>query len=273
MQNDESIWACIGARSDLFCSFKHKVKTPPVIFCSNENNLTGICTRVTCPLANSQYATVKEDPATGKLYLFTKTPERYFTPLRLWEKKELSPSLGESLKMIDEELLHWPKHVINRVKARLVRIRQVRSRARRLAIREETEMLVPIKMKTVRREKAREGYALQAANIEKSVAEELIDRLKNGMFLNYPLINPEQLNVDQQSISEGEESLEDWELESEMDMEDQLGSMFVEDDQSEDEGEEETVEKETVKQKVSAVKSKKRKVVEYESDSDAKEYA
>lgn len=97
MNSDDVIWQIINNKH---CCFK--VKTETQKFCTNEYNLTGLCNKLSCPLSNSNYATVVENK--GQLYLCMKTAERQYTPNKLWEKIKLSNNYEEAFKTIEEKL-------------------------------------------------------------------------------------------------------------------------------------------------------------------------
>ncbi|KAM0343672.1 hypothetical protein ACHAPU_008263 [Fusarium lateritium] len=182
--SDEIIWQIVG---QTFCSLRIKTDKGQN-FCRSSYSLTGLCNRSSCPLANSKYATIREEK--GIIYLFMKTPERAHLPSKLWEKRKLSKNYAQALQQIDELLIYWPKYMIHKCKQRLTRLTQVQTRMRRIAAEEERlgEKLVPKMAPKIRhREQARERKAEAAAKLERTIERELVERLRQGAYGDQPL--------------------------------------------------------------------------------------
>lgn len=192
---DSLIWDTLSISN---CCFK--IKTPTILLCRDPHNVNGICSRKSCPLANSQYSTVILKD--GKITLYTKTAERAHMPSKLWDKVDLPEDFAEAEKIIDYELMYWDKWMIDKVKERFIRLTEVLENQRRIRMEENTVRVVPIKMKLERRNLSRETRALNVAHIQLSVKEELKRKLKAGEY-------GEIYNIQQEEFEDVAEEIEE----------------------------------------------------------------
>ncbi|OUS42019.1 Mak16 MAK16-like protein [Ostreococcus tauri] len=193
MQSDEVVWQIIN---HAHCSYRSRTSEQQN-FCRNKYNVTGLCNRSSCPLANSQYATVLEEE--GKLYLATKTVERAHKPARLWDRVQLSADYALALEQISCTLQHWqvnifelephdpkafptrPKFLVHKNKQRLTKLVQYLIRSRRLNKSSRSELLT-MPRREIKLDKRKEAKAEKAARLQTSIEKQLLERLSQGTY-------------------------------------------------------------------------------------------
>ncbi|GLB10012.1 hypothetical protein AtubIFM57258_005951 [Aspergillus tubingensis] len=250
MSSDEIVWQVINQQ---FCAYKLKT-TKNQNFCRNEYNVSGLCNRQSCPLANSRYATIRSDPETGAMYLYMKTVERAHMPSKWWERIRLSSNYAKALEQLDERLIYWPKFLVHKCKQRLTRLTQVAIRMKKLAKEDERlgeKVVTKLAPKIRRREEARERKAESAAKIERAIERELIERLRSGAYGDRPLNVEEGIwkkvlrGLERSGEGERDEDLDDGEeieFEDEEEEEEGVGQVEYVSDIDEDEEDLEDIE-------------------------------
>jgi protein MAK16 len=113
-----------------------------------------------------------------------KTIERAHLPDQLWEKVKLPRNYQQALEIIDDTLEFWGKFQRHKCKQRLTKLHQMIIRQRKLKISDShtMETQVRINKKYEKRETNREASALKAAQVERAIEKELLNRLKVGTF-------------------------------------------------------------------------------------------
>jgi protein MAK16 len=129
-------------------------------------------------------------------------------PAKQWQRIELPEDPEAGIQIIERELRYWDEWLIDKVKFRYNRILETLENVRRLRQAPKVKVF-PIRGKVERRNKSREERALSGAQVQDRVKEELLTRLKDGVYGIYNLEEEEfneALNQYEQEVEFVDES-------------------------------------------------------------------
>jgi len=210
-ENDDLVWNIIGEKK--FCCFK--TKTTLKNFCKHKLNISGFCSRQSCPLANSQYATIMQKE--GVFYLVIKNQNNLNLPDKIWKKIVLSRNFRKAIQEINLNLAFWPKFFLYFAKLKLTRLTQIFSKFKLKELQKSRELYQNKKLIYFNRQKVPKN--IKKIEMEKKIEIELLNRLNLGVYGNLYSLLPIQIEQDQsrrikrkRKILEGEKSFPEKEL-------------------------------------------------------------
>jgi len=171
---DDLIWSIIG--KNYFCSYKFYSKNQN--FCKNEFNTTGFCSRQSCPLSNSKYATVIQK--NGEIYLYIKDTLNTRYPDKLWKKYILSRNFTKSLQELDLILNLWPKFFVCKIKHKLTKLYQILIRKKIIGMKKKSMEKIDIKKTFLN--KLKESSLITKIKFENLIEKELLHRFNLGVY-------------------------------------------------------------------------------------------
>jgi protein MAK16 len=182
-QSDHLIWNLIGEKE--FCTYKSNTNLGFV--CKSNFNLTNMCSRQSCPISNSRYATIIEQD--GIFFLLKKDSNKLSFPKKIWKKIPLSRNFLKAVQEINFNLAFWPKFFLHYTKKKLMKLTQflIRNRLKELSRKKRFDLTINLSSKISYQQTKIENNL----KLEKSVEHELLNRLNLGiygkLYPNFPL--------------------------------------------------------------------------------------